>query len=439
MPIVCGVKFKGTCKAYYFSPGDVADLKINDYVVVETSRGKEMGLVTLPLREVDDKKIVGQLKPITRRATPIDLLDAQSFQRQEAQALATCREHAEHANLPMKVVDAEYNFDGSRLTFYFAAEDRVDFRDLVRDLAHIFKTRIELRQIGVRDEAKILGGLGRCGRALCCATWLSEFYPVSIRMAKAQDLPLSPEEISGQCGRLLCCLGYENTYYQEIKGRFPKVGKLLQTPLGTGKVIKVSVLRETVTVLFDDGSTAEFTADQASGAAPIEPPKDATLDDEDDYEPAPNLTPQWERTSLSFAGAAARTDRVEQRDAEKAAEPSTEESAVEQNEGASKSRSHRRRRRKPSSGQGNEAAPGQPPRPGGEARGGEAPQGQDRPASKRRRRRKPANSSGSGAGATAGAIPSQEATDQSAGPAKRRPSRARRRGPRPQNPTPPAE
>lgn len=438
MPIVCGVKFKGTCKAYYFSPGDVTDLKINDYVVVETSRGKEMGLVTLPLRQVDDKKIVGQLKPILRRATPLDLLDAQGFQRQQPQALATCREHVERSGLPMKVVDAEYNFDGSRLTFYFAAEDRVDFRDLVRDLAHVFKTRIELRQIGVRDEAKILGGLGRCGRALCCATWLSEFYPVSIRMAKAQDLPLSPEEISGQCGRLLCCLGYENSYYQEVKGRFPKVGKFLQTPLGTGKVIKVSALRETVTVLFDDGSTAEFTADQASGAAPIEPPKDDALEDDDDYVPAPNLTPQWERTSLSFGSAATIASQSdEHQDVEEPAAASAEGAPAEPKENA-KSRSRRRRKRKPA-GAESAAAASQAPRPPQESRGNEAQQGQDRPASRRRRRHKPATNSAPGAGATPRSGPAQEAAGQPDKGSGQQPSRRRRRSPRPQNPKPTTE
>jgi cell fate regulator YaaT (PSP1 superfamily) len=439
MPIVCGVKFKGSCKAYYFSPGDVEDLKANDYVVVETSRGKEMGLVTMGLREIDEKKVVGQLKPILRRATPLDLLDAQGFQRQEEEALATCREHVERSGLPMKVVSAEYSFDGSRLTFYFASEDRVDFRDLVRELAHIFKTRIELRQIGVRDEAKILGGLGRCGRMLCCATWLNEFYPVSIRMAKAQDLPLSPEEISGQCGRLLCCLGYENDYYQEVRGRFPKVGKLLQTPLGMGKVIKVSVLRETVTVLFEDGSTADFTADQASGAAPMEPPKDDTIEDEDDYVPAPNLTPQWERTSLSLGQAAERTDRAAEPQVEEAPdEPSAEEGASE-TRAPSKSRSRRRRRKKPSDGGSNAPALGQPPRAEANAAGSEVRQGQDRPAARKRRRRKSASTGGSGMRPTSDAVQSHEPAAQPEGPARRRPSRQRRRGPRPQDPKPPAE
>jgi cell fate regulator YaaT (PSP1 superfamily) len=207
-----------------------------------------------------------------QRATPLDLLEAQRFQQQEGQAMEACREQVERYGLPMKVVGAEYNYDGSRLTFFFASEQRVDFRDLVRELAHVFKTRIELRQIGVRDEARLLGGIGKCGRPLCCATWLGDFCPVSIKMAKQQDLPLSPMEISGLCGRLLCCLVYENDYYREVKGRFPRVGRKIDTPLGPGKVTRVSALRETVNVLLDDGTELELSAEQVAGEEPIEVP-----------------------------------------------------------------------------------------------------------------------------------------------------------------------
>lgn len=277
MPIVCGIKFRGAGKVYYFLPGEVQDLRVNDQVIVETARGVEMGRVVMAPREVDQSEIVGELKPILRRATPADLLDAQNFRQQEPEAAKKCRELAAKFNLPMKIVGAEYNYDGTRLTFFFTAEQRVDFRELVRELAHIFRTRIELRQIGVRDEAKILGGIGKCGRQLCCATWLAEFCPVSIRMAKHQDLPLSPMEISGLCGRLLCCLDYENDYYQEVKGRFPKVGKAIETALGPGKVVKVSVLKETVSILLEDGSTVELTADQLVGGSPIQPESRSSL------------------------------------------------------------------------------------------------------------------------------------------------------------------
>lgn len=269
MPIVCGIKFRGTGKVYYFAPGDLQSLQVGDHVIVETARGREMGQVAVEIREVDEAEIVGQLKPIVRRAGTADLLDAQRYQRQEDEAVAKCREQVARFDLPMKMVSAEYSYDGSRLTFFFTSDQRVDFRELVRELARIFRVRIELRQIGVRDEAKFVGGVGKCGRSLCCATWLNDFCPVSIRMAKQQDLPLSPMEISGLCGRLLCCLGYENDYYQTVKGRFPKVGKIVATPMGQAKVIGVSALRETVALLFDDGSTMELTADELSGKVPI--------------------------------------------------------------------------------------------------------------------------------------------------------------------------
>ncbi len=267
MPIVCGVRFRGTCKVYYFSSGDTRDVKVDDYVIVETARGREMGRVVMSARNVNEAEIVGQLKPLLRRATLTDLLDAQHLRAQEADAVARCKEQVAKFSLPMKIVGAEYSFDGSRLTFFFASEQRVDFRELVRELARIYKTRIELRQIGVRDQARIVGGIGKCGRLLCCATWLTEFSPVSIRMAKQQDLPLSPMEISGLCGRLLCCLGYENKYYGEIKAKFPKVGKTVETPYGVGKVKRICVLRETVTILMEDGSIRELTAEQLGGEA----------------------------------------------------------------------------------------------------------------------------------------------------------------------------
>ncbi|MBC7256499.1 MAG: hypothetical protein H5T66_10405, partial [Chloroflexi bacterium] len=181
MPIVCGIKFRETSKIYFFSPGEITDLQEDDYVIVETTRGKELGRVVMPPREVDASEVVGELKPVLRRATPLELVEAEKFRQSEEEALRICREEVRKANLPMKIVGAEYSFDGSRLTFFFTSEQRIDFRDLVRNLARLFKARIELRQIGVRDEARLLGGLGKCGRPLCCATWLSDFAPVSIR------------------------------------------------------------------------------------------------------------------------------------------------------------------------------------------------------------------------------------------------------------------
>jgi cell fate regulator YaaT (PSP1 superfamily) len=269
MPKVCGVHFRGVGKTYYFDPQDF-DPQIEEYVIVETSRGQELGQVMLPVQEVPEDQIVGDLKPVLRKATHIDLLDAQRYRRQEDAAVATCIEQAERFNLSMKIVDAEYSYDGSRLTFFFTADQRVDFRQLVRELARMFKTRIELRQIGVRDEAKIIGGVGMCGRNLCCATWLTDFRPVSIRMAKQQNLPLSPMEISGVCGRLLCCLLYEDDYYREIKSRLPRVGRTIDTLYGPAKVVRVSVLKETVSVILEDGSTAELDADELAKNVPMD-------------------------------------------------------------------------------------------------------------------------------------------------------------------------
>ncbi len=279
MPTICGVRFRGAGKVYYFDPRGLS-LDVDDYVIVNTSRGDELAQVAMSNREANEDELVGELKPVLRRAASLDLLEAERYRQQEDEVIKRCQDQVNKNGLNMKVVGAQYGYDGSRLTFFFTAEKRVDFRALVRDLARMFKTRIELRQIGVRDEAKLIGGCGPCGRSLCCATWLSEFTPVSIRMAKQQDLPLSPMEISGLCGRLLCCLTYENDQYREVKSHFPRVGRTVDSPLGPVRVLKVCVFKETVTVLLQDGSRKELTAEQLDGTAPIEPPDDqATADD----------------------------------------------------------------------------------------------------------------------------------------------------------------
>ena len=272
MPIVCGVTFRGNNKVYHFGVGPDLDLAVDDYVIVDTARGDEMGRVAQAPRDMERREVVGDLKPVLRLATSAELIEAERYSLLEDEAVATCRERVRAAGLPMKMVAAEYSYDGSRLTFTFSSEERVDFRNLVRDLAREFKTRIELRQVGVRDEARVVGGIGKCGRPLCCATWLDAFAPVSIRMAKQQNLPLSPNEISGLCGRLLCCLNYEYDYYKEVAGRFPRVGKIVESPVGLAKVLHVSVLRETVDLLLEDGSRVELTAEQYNGQAPITPP-----------------------------------------------------------------------------------------------------------------------------------------------------------------------
>jgi cell fate regulator YaaT (PSP1 superfamily) len=270
MPLVVGIRFNSAGKVYYFDPVGYTDLRVGEYVVVETSRGEEAGKVVIAAHEVSDQEIVRRLKAITRRASSLDLMQMAYYQFREKDALARCQEKALEHNLPMKIVRAEFSYDGSRLVFFFAAEKRVDFRALVQDLARSFKARIELRQIGVRDEAKLLGGLGRCGQTLCCTTWLTEFNPVSIKMAKAQDLPLSPMDISGVCGRLLCCLAYESDHYAEAKKKLPRRGKVIDTPQGRGTVTRVDIMKETVQVELENKVIVEFSHEELmAGPAPL--------------------------------------------------------------------------------------------------------------------------------------------------------------------------
>ena len=248
MPIVVGIRFKDSGKVYFFDPNGLAPLMQGEQVIVDTVRGPELAKVAYPPYDVTIDELVGELKPVLRRAEPGDLARLQSLNDRQSELLEQCMEKVHEHNLPMRLVKAEYSFDGSRLTFYFTAEKRVDFRMLVRDLARLFRTRIELRQIGPRDEAKLLGGIGPCGRLLCCATFLPDYARVSIKMAKDQDLPLNPTKISGVCGRLLCCLAYEHEQYLQIKAELPKRGTWVQTPDGPGEVVNVNVLKETVIV-----------------------------------------------------------------------------------------------------------------------------------------------------------------------------------------------
>jgi len=219
---VVGVRFKKAGKIYYFDPGEVA-LAAGDHVIVETVRGMEYGEVVVGPKEVPEEGLVLPLKKVIRKATAEDALQVEENKRKAERAFDICLEKIASHGLPMKLIDVEYTFDGSKIIFYFTAEGRVDFRELVKDLASVFKTRIELRQIGVRDEAKMLGGLGPCGRPLCCATFLGDFEPVSIKMAKQQSLSLNPTKISGICGRLMCCLKFESEYYRDAKSGGPDV------------------------------------------------------------------------------------------------------------------------------------------------------------------------------------------------------------------------
>jgi len=262
MPLVVGVRFRPATKMYYFSPAHLKDLQQGSYVVVETARTQELAKVVMPPKELPQEEIVGRLKPVLREATALDMTNATYYAAQADTALEKCRAKVAESGLRIKVINAEYNYDGSHLVFAFTAEKRVDFRALVRDLARLFHTRIELRQVGVRDEAKLIKGLGRCGRLLCCTTHLCEFIPVSIRMAKQQGLPLSPMEISGKCGRLLCCLTYENECYKEAKRRMPRVGDRVSAEGVVGEVRGCNVIKETVKVRLDGGTTVELPLEQ---------------------------------------------------------------------------------------------------------------------------------------------------------------------------------
>ena len=240
---IVGVRFKTAGKIYYFDPAEL-EINLNSHLVVETARGIECGLVVITNREVDDAEIISPLKKVIRIATEEDIEHLNENKKKEKEAFIICTKKIMEHNLDMKLTDTEYTFDNNKILFYFTAEGRVDFRDLVKDLASIFKTRIELRQIGVRDESKMMGGLGICGRVLCCKSFLGEFQPVSIKMAKEQGLSLNPTKISGACGRLMCCLKYEQDAYEEILRRFPKIGAIVSTPDGQGTIINLSLLKQ---------------------------------------------------------------------------------------------------------------------------------------------------------------------------------------------------
>lgn len=247
MITVIGVRFKKAGKIYYFNPGDL-DIKKGDFVVVETARGVEFGECVVGKKELREGEIVAPLKNVIRKALEEDINTNKINKEKEEEAFKVCLEKIKTHDLTMKLIDVEYTFDNNKVIFYFTADGRVDFRELVKDLASIFRTRIELRQIGVRDEAKMTGGLGPCGRSLCCSTFLGEFAPVSIKMAKEQNLSLNPTKISGICGRLMCCLNYEQETYEGIRKRLPKVGSIVDTCYGKGEVISNSVVKEAVKV-----------------------------------------------------------------------------------------------------------------------------------------------------------------------------------------------
>lgn len=259
---VIGVRFKKTGKIYYFSPGNL-QIEKDDYVIVETARGVEFGKAVIGIKEVEEQDVVLPLKQVLRLATEKDKLTITENKKEAENAFNICLQKITEHNLDMKLVDVEYTFDRNKVLFYFTADGRIDFRTLVKDLAAIFRTRIELRQIGVRDEAKMLGGIGPCGRMLCCSTFLGDFEPVSIKMAKDQNLSLNPTKISGLCGRLMCCLKYENDTYESAKKDLPDLYQKLTTSYGKGKVVGLNMLERLVQVeIFESKQVIEYTLDE---------------------------------------------------------------------------------------------------------------------------------------------------------------------------------
>src|SRR5437588_83082 len=258
---IVGIRFRPAGRIYYFDPQG-ASYSTGQYVIVETSRGVEAGRVVIASKKLAERELSDPLKPVLRLANEDELRMMLSFKGKEKESLVQCAQQVQQHNLPMKLVEAEYTFDGSRLTFYFTADERVDFRALVRDLAATFRTRIELRQIGARDQAKIQGGVGICGKTLCCSSWITDFGVVSIKMAKEQDLPLNPAKISGVCGRLLCCLAYENDTYIQAKQDMPPVGSMLDTPSGQGRVVSINVPKSSVEVMLESGAIIQVPLQQ---------------------------------------------------------------------------------------------------------------------------------------------------------------------------------
>lgn len=277
---VVGIRFKKAGKIYYFDPTDFKIEKGN-YVIVETARGVEFGECVIGIKQVSENEIIAPLKNVLRIADENDILKHKNNKEKEKEAFSICLEKIVEHNLDMKLIDVEYTFDNNKVIFYFTADGRVDFRELVKDLAVIFKTRIELRQIGVRDEAKMIGGLGPCGRTLCCSTFLGDFASVSIKMAKEQNLSLNPTKISGICGRLMCCLNYEQSTYEDIRKRLPKVGSIVRTEDGRGEVVSNNTVKESVKVKMRKGEEELLKIYKIDSIELIEGSYEDCIDDND--------------------------------------------------------------------------------------------------------------------------------------------------------------
>ena len=303
MAVIIGVRFKDGGKVYYFDPGEARPAQ-DDYVVVETARGTECGRVSLTAREVGENELVRPLRQILRVATPGDIAQLEENRRREGRAFGICQQKIAEHGLEMKLVEVEYSFDGSKILFYFTADGRVDFRELVKDLASVFHTRIELRQIGVRDEAKMLGGLGICGREFCCASFLRDFQPVTIRMAKEQGMSLNPTKISGACGRLMCCLKYEQDAYEDLIKTTPRVNSSVVTPDGRGTVVEANLLTGMLKVRLE-GEMSEvrvYHKDELNGGVRRQPSESPTSRPaQRPGRPAPQKQPRRQESALPAA------------------------------------------------------------------------------------------------------------------------------------------
>ena len=306
MATVIGVRFRKAGKVYYFDPTDIWP-RPGDCVVVETTRGVEFGEVVTGARSVNDAQLVSPLRKVLRVATEEDIRRAEANERREKEAFTVCQQRILRHKLDMKLVSVEYTFDNSKIIFYFTANGRVDFRELVKDLAGVFKIRIELRQIGVRDEAKMLGGLGACGRPICCGAFLGDFQPVSIKMAKEQNLSLNPAKISGQCGRLMCCLNYEQENYEQVHKKLPRVGREIVTPDGIGVISEINVIKERVKVRIrrddDNVDVLEYPIDEVRRPGPGEasaPRESARVQERRPRRPAPE--PEGEQPEAADNG-----------------------------------------------------------------------------------------------------------------------------------------
>ena len=312
MTSVIGVRFRTAGKIYYFGPKDI-EFKRSDHVIVETARGVEFGTVVLPNMDVEDEKITQPLKNVIRKATPEDIDREKRNREKEKEAYKICQEKILKHGLEMKLINAEYTFDNNKVLFYFTADGRVDFRELVKDLAGVFRTRIELRQVGVRDETKILGGMGICGRPLCCHIYLSDFAPVSIKMAKEQSLSLNPTKISGICGRLMCCLKNESDVYEELTRNLPRVGEQVTTSDGLkGEVRDVNVLKQTVRVIVevdDEKEMKEYPVDELKF-------KTRKRDWEDNEEGSPKGGRKDKKKKKDFKGNRNREESAEEKELE---------------------------------------------------------------------------------------------------------------------------